>query len=386
MKRIPNRLIRTGLQSRKLAPVSRLATGFLPIIKYMSTGKPGALNIAAQSLKGRRTIAERNTLATLRDAKEALDNHFKSTYGFSIQSIFHRLQFGRELKDPTKTSWVAALFTNAKMKMGGLWGEYSIGMRKKRFSIPKLPGQHWDHGVPVEDVSLKLMIHSMRHGLPTKEFFKQIWYALNADENIRVLDEDVHKIFNELDKHIVADGGNRLISLQEKIQLLNVNDKKKLIEYLRPLGKSIGEVQTDYCIKFTDRLLQTEVRYLVDFANDFKDFYLNHRLIHIQRGGAAKFDTKEEILMEVLLKLIGISGLVNTVANENKTIIEDTSDMEAAYKNLKEMVHTMNTFFKEAKHIYESPNTYITNGSRYTRNNTNRRMQLMGGRTLKRRK
>jgi hypothetical protein len=386
MKRITNKFVRIGLQSRKLAPVSRFATGFVPAVKYMSTEKPGALNIAAQSLKGRRTIAERNTLATLREAKEALDNHFKTTYGFSIQSIFHRLQFGRDLKDPTKTAWVAAIFTNAKGKMGGLWGDYSIGMRKKNFSIPKLSGQHWDHGVPVEDVSLKLMIHSMRHGLPTKEIFKQIWYALNANENIRVLDEDVHTIFNEIDKHKVAEGGNRLISIQEKILSLNANDKKKLIEYLIPLGKNIGEVQTDYCNKFTDRLLRTEVGYLVDFANDFKDFYLNHRLIHIQRGGAAKFDTKEEILMEILLKMIGSSELMNTVANENRTIIENTNDMEVAYKNLKEMVHTMNTFFKEAKRIYESPNTYITNGSSTTRSNSNRRVQLMGGRTLKRRK
>jgi hypothetical protein len=411
MKKAASGLVSIGRQTRRRVPSGSLlaprsiffpAMGFTPGMRFMSTEKPDALNLASQALKGRKRITEKNNLAAMREAKEAMEAEFQRSQGFSISSLFSKFNFWVELQDPQKIGKVAALFTNAKGKMGGLWSPFSLGMRKKSFSIPKTPGQHWDHGAPVEDVSLKFMIHSMRYGMPTKEYFKTIWNALNANSNIRVVDPEIHHIFNILDKHTVTKDGKRLITVQEKLEGLNVDQKEMLKSYLKTIGKNIGEIQVEYCNQFTDSLLRTEVKYLVDYADNYKDFYINHRLFHIQRGGA-KFDAKEQIIFELLLKLIGTTPSVNAEPleqNKSYSDIQDKEDIDQAYDALKEMVHTMNHLFKSVKKVYEpahnfgllrssilsgpSRYTFARNFSNETRNNA--RIQLKGGNTRKRRR
>ena len=183
---------------------------------------------------------------------------------------------------------------------------------------------------------------------------------------------------------------------------MNVNQRQKLSSYLKTIGKNIGDIQAEYCNRFVDTLLRTEVPYLVNFANNYRDFYLNHRLYHTQRGGA-KFDTEEQKLYKLLIKLIGSTSSVNArpvVLNNIQSNLQDQEDIDRAYDDLKEMFFTMNLLFKNVKKVYEPVNTMalrkssVLNGpSRYNflknisngRRNT-AKIELRGGKTRKQRR
>ena len=402
------RTIATGTRKQLEKAAPSLASGHIPFhsatayrlppVRFSSTGQPESmLEKATHSLKGRKKIAELNRLNAIMKVRNAAISNLEASLGIGFFSLFKKYTFYKELQDPRKINQLASYLFIAKGKMGGLWNSFEINLRKK-IRIRKEEGEQADHVVSIADVSLKLLIHVLRNGMPTREEFDVIYENLNSLSNIRKIPGTLHGVITDIGRHALTDDKHRMITMEEAIQTLPAENKIILEGYLHKEGKTFSEIQNQYCNTFTDELKKRRTSFLVSFAENFKDFYINHRVKNVQRGGGAKFTQSEEKLLILILQLLG-----PTVDAQNDTPIESTKEetskkektrINSAYDNLNAMKNVITSLFKNVRKLYESKNNISrlfalqeNNGVNIKARTRNQHsLQLMGGRTFKKRR
>jgi hypothetical protein len=378
---------------------SHSATAYrFPAARFSSTGQPESMiERATHSLKGRKKIAELNRLNAIRKVKNAAISDLELSLGIGFFSLFKKYTFYKELQDPTKINQLATYLIVAKGKMGGLWNSFETNLRKK-IRVKKEEGDQADHVVSIADVSLKLLIHVLQNGMPTREEFDVIYENLNSLRNIRKIPDTLHEVITDIGRHTLTGDKRRMITMEEAIQTLP-SEKKSILEvYLRKEGKTFSQIQNEYCNSFTDELKKRKTPFLVSFAENFKDFYLNHRIGNVQRGGGATFTQSEQKLLVVILELLGpavdAQNDTPTASTKEESSKEEKTKINAAYDNLNAMKNVIASLFKNVRKLYESKNNLSrfsalpeNNGANViTRRRNQRSLQLMGGRTFKKRR
>jgi len=386
-----------------LAPTSLLVPSSHgnPQAAYMSarsffshTANPGMLRTATRGLKGKKKIATKNILRKISEPVEILQKDIEQANGIHIFSLFKRWQFWREIRDPQKMMELTAYIVSARSKLGGMWHDFEKELRKSlKFNINK--GNERDHRINIADVALKIIIQSLRYSLPNIDELKVIIDEVNKREYIREIPKATHKVVSEVETHIVIEEkigvgvGNeilipttRVLSMTELYEALSKEDKKLLDALSTEERTNFLDEQRHYCNKFVNELGKRKTEFLIRFADNFKDFYLNHRIGKaVQSGGAVTFTNSEEKLFLLLVELLGTNvDLEETTPKDNNENIDKSA--KAAYKTLKEIKILMNNLFKNVRNVYQSHNA--------TRNTNNNRPalshEMKGGKTYKKRR
>jgi hypothetical protein len=360
---------------------------------FSHTANPGMLRTATRGLKGKKKIATKNILRKISEPVEILQKDIEQANGIHIFSLFKRWQFWREIRDQQKMMELTAYIVSARSKLGGMWHDFEKELRKSlKFNINK--GNERDHRINIADVALKIIIQSLRYNLPNIDELKVIIDEVNKREYIREIPNATHRVVSEVETHIVIEErfgegeGNEVLipstrvrSMTELYEALSKEDKKLLDNLSTEERTNFLDEQRHYCNKFVNELGKRKTDFLIRFADNFKDFYLNHRIAKpVQSGGAATFTDSEEKLFLLLVELLGTNvDLEETTPKGNNENID--TNAKAAHKTLKEIKILMNNLFKNVRNVYQSQNA--------TRNNNNRpasSQEMKGGKTYKKRR
>lgn len=390
-----------------LAPTSLLVPSSHgnPQAAYMSarsffshTANPGMLRTATRGLKGKKKIATKNILRKVSEPVEILQKDIEVANGIHIFSLFKRWQFWREIRDPQKTMELTGYIVSARGKLGGMWHDFEKELRKSlKFNIDK--GNERDHRINIADVALKIIIQSLRYTLPNIDELKVIIDEVNKREYIREIPKATHKVVSDVEAHIVVEEtfkvgeGNevlipssRVVSMTELYEALSKENKKLLDDLSTEERTNFLDEQRHYCNKFVNELEKRKTEFLTRFADNFKDFYLNHRIAKpVQSGGAAEFTDTEERLFLLLVELLGTNVDLEENATREKNENIDKS-AKAAHKTLKEIKIVVNDLFKNVRNVYQSQNS---TQSTIRMNDTNLSYpthKLRGGKTYKKRR
>ena len=298
-------------------------------------------------------IPKRERLDNLQKCVDSLNNKFNEIFGLTPAGLMRRLGFSIVIKDPSKLGELIFNIISIKNSFSGHYNLMNGVLRKKSKGIKTGEDEQSDHGIAVSDVGLKLIIQTLRYNMPTLEEFEEIYEALNDKSNRRAVPNDVHDIITGLEAHKLNTEGKRMLSIEEKLETLSSTDRKTLNKYLKKGNKNFGTVQEEYCTNFVSKLSSSQSEFVRNFSDNFNDFYINHVLYKVQRGGG--FDSEEQNLLVLLLYLLkDHEPNTNNTTSESNSNEDDHVDISNAYNELLYIKNLMTGFFKTAKDIYHS--------------------------------
>lgn len=300
-------------------------------------------------------IEEKDKTENLKKLVDALNNAFEKSFGTSTMGIMKKFMFYSMIKDPSKLGELIYNIISVKNSFSGYYNLMNRDLRTKSKGIKTGDDEHSDHGIAVSDVGLKLIIQTLQDQLPSLEEFEEIYKALNDKSNRRAIPSGVHKIISKLESHELDSEQKRMVSIEEKLKKLTDEDREKLNTYLKKFKKNFGKLQEEYCENFISKLSGSKSGFVKTFAVNFNDFYINHVLYKVQKGGG--FNSEEETILVFLLHLLNDQPTIDKTNEnvENNTRNENEHEQVVrAYNKLYEIKKLMNGFFDVAKDIYKS--------------------------------
>lgn len=342
-----------------VAPKATFTTKILEILPWVVTeqvAKELDITEVFQEIKSEGKLTERDRVENLKKCVDSLTNAFEKKFGTTPNGLMSYFVFTLLIKDPSKLGELIFNIIGMKNSFAGHYNLMNVDLRNKSKGIKTGKDEQSDHGVAVSDVGLKLIIQTIRDRLPTLDEFDEIYRALNDKSNKRAVPNDVHEVITGLEAHVLDTNGKRMLSMEEKINNLDATKRKKLNKYLKKINKNFGIVQEEYCENFVSKLSSSQSSFVKSFAENFKDFYINHVLYNTQKGGGG-FDSKEQNLLIFLLTLLKDEPdrNKNTLENSNNDMNEnDDINISMAYNRLKSIKNLMDGLMKSAKEIYEA--------------------------------
>ena len=300
-------------------------------------------------------IEEKDKTENLKKLVDALNTAFEKSFGSSPVGLMKKFIFYSMIKDPSKLGELIFNIISVKNSFSGYYNLMNRDLRTKSKGIKTGDDEHSDHGIAVSDVGLKLIIQTLQDKLPSLDEFEEIYKALNDKSNRRAIPSSVHKIISKLESHELDSESKQMLSIEEKLKKITDEDRNKLNSYLKKFKKDFGKVQEEYCENFISKLSTSKSEFVQKFSENFKDFYINHVLYKVQKGGG--FDSEEETILVFLLHLLKDQQSINE-NNEsfevNKNNANEDELIAMAYNKLHDIKKLMDVFFEVAKDIYKS--------------------------------